>query len=146
MINTGFSGLKIFRSDLLPRTPSNDQQGSVLTAQKVRDYISAYGGVVIMFVVPQNLPYTGAPWTGALGPETGDSHCVPLIGYDQTWFECITWGYVQKMNWDFLTTYCSEVWLVGGQSWIAASGETPSGLNRDQLNQDIAYDSSGAWA
>jgi hypothetical protein len=115
--------------------------------QQLYESIALFGNVYCGL----NLPYTsqdqfanGQPWSlvadwrtnpdaqpGSLG-----GHCVPLIGYDQDSFECVTWAKVQKMTKEFWRYYVDEAYVVLGPHWADAKS-SPSGFNLAQLQDDL---------
>lgn len=78
-------------------------------------------------VVALNLPVAAAtaafqagnPWSGNMGPGTV-GHCVPIIAFDAQYFDVITWGGIQRMDFPFLQQYCTEFWGVAGNDWVSA--------------------------
>jgi len=39
-------------------------------------------------------------------------HCVILVGYDEQYAQCITWGKVQQVTWEWLSSYMQESWAL----------------------------------
>jgi hypothetical protein len=58
-----------------------------------------------------------------------EGHCVPLIAYDDTYVECITWGSLQKMNWTFFANYVTEAYIPYSPDMFKANGLTFSGYS-----------------
>jgi hypothetical protein len=105
--------------------------------------IAWYGGAYIGLQLPVSAQsQVGSEWTVTTGqqaaPGSWGGHCVPLCGYDQNTLWCVTWGALQAMTWEFLTTYCDEAFVLLATDWIAASGQAPSGLAWGQLLADLA--------
>ena len=71
-------------------------------------------------------------------PGSWGGHCVPLSGYDANKIWCVTWGALQPMTWQFLSTYCDEAYVLLSQEWMEASGVSPSNLAWGQLMADLA--------
>jgi hypothetical protein len=83
----------------------------------------------------------------AIGTSTGtyiaegmaQHNCIPLCGYDASRLWCVTWGALQSMTWQFLTTYCvtpeTRV-LTADLRWIPAGtidpGEMLLAFDEDQ--------------
>ena len=80
----------------------------------------------------------GQPWSVVQGSQIEGGHYVPVVGYDGTYIYCVTWGQVQKMTVDFLTTYCDEAWAILSQEFINGKGASPEGFNLAQLQADLA--------
>lgn len=80
----------------------------------------------------------GQPWSVVQGSQIEGGHYVPVVGYDGAYIYCVTWGQVQKMSVDFLTTYCEEAWAVLSQEFINGKGVSPEGFNLAQLQADLA--------
>ncbi|HXP20362.1 MAG TPA: hypothetical protein VN840_12025 [Streptosporangiaceae bacterium] len=151
-----------------PSDPSTDQGTDILTAvgywkstglggQKITAYASVnpldqaqvseaiawYGGLYIGLQLPTSAQsQVGTEWTVTTGPTAAagswGGHCVPLCGYDQNVLWCVTWGALQPMTWEFLSTYCDEAFVLLAAEWIAASGQAPSNLAWGQLMADLA--------
>ena len=83
----------------------------------------------------------GSEWAVTTGQDalagSWGGHCVPLSGYDQNTLWCVTWGKLQAMTWQFLTTYCDEAFVLLATDWIAASGQSPSRMAWGQLLADL---------
>jgi hypothetical protein len=75
---------------------------------------------------------------GRNAPGSWGGHDVPLLGYDDTGFWCVTWGQPKHLSWGFWQTYGSEAWTAFSDEWMTLAGPAPSGLNLDQLYADIA--------
>ena len=39
-------------------------------------------------------------------------HCVVLVGYDEKYFYCITWGKIQAIEPTWLQSYMQEAWAI----------------------------------
>jgi hypothetical protein len=76
----------------------------------------------------------GDEWLNTYGAPTG-FHCVPLIGYDSTSLECVTWASIQRMNWTFYNAYAVEAYIPIGPEWFRNNGLTPTGYDRQRLSQ-----------
>lgn len=80
----------------------------------------------------------GQPWSVVQGSQIEGGHYVPVVGYDGAYIYCVTWGQVQKMTVDFLTTYCEEAWAILSQEFINGKEVSPEGFNLAQLQADLA--------
>lgn len=131
--STGLSGQKITAYATL--NPQDQAQ--------VSESIAWYGGAYIGVQLPKSAQaQVGIEWKVTTGPDAAagswGGHCVPLCGYDQNALWCVTWGALQAMTWEFLTTYCDEAYVMLATEWVAASGESPSKLAWGQLMADLA--------
>lgn len=77
----------------------------------------------------------GKPWT-VVRSSIEDGHYVPVVGWDGTWFYCVTWGRLQPVAPAFLAKYMDE-----GFAPLAVDqrkrGKTPEGFNYTQLKADL---------
>ncbi|HET9895465.1 MAG TPA: hypothetical protein VFQ44_11095 [Streptosporangiaceae bacterium] len=110
---------------------------------EVCEAIAWYGGAYIGLALPISAQgQVGKEWTVTTGKDakagSWGGHCVPLCGYDANVVWCVTWGALQPMTWEFLTTYCDEAFVMLAQEWMEASGESPSKLAWGQLLADLA--------
>jgi hypothetical protein len=64
-------------------------------------------------------------------------HAVVLPGYDEETLDVISWGRFYKMTWKFFGKYVEEVYAIADQAWIAATGKTPGGLTRKELDTQM---------
>lgn len=115
------------------------------SAADVRDAVAYYGGLDIGLQLPQAAEAQSSPqgtWTVGTGPQSvagsWGGHCVVVSGYDAEYLYCITWGYIQKMTWDFFHTYCDEAYVMLAHAWLENTGLSPSGLAWGQLQADLA--------
>lgn len=108
----------------------------------VRACIALFGGVYAGFNVPQSAIdqfNAGKPW--ALPSRTSQivgGHCVPILGYQGTDFDVVTWAKVQKMSGGFYKRYFDETWVAFSAEWLSRSDRrSPTGLDYLQLNADV---------
>lgn len=108
---------------------------------EVQQAINLFGGIYIGVALPMTAQ-TQEVWDyssdGENTPGSWGGHCVFVTGYDQKEITCITWGKRKHMTLRFFQFYCDEAYALLGQDWIEASGEAPSGFNKDQLLADLA--------
>lgn len=114
---------------------------SIANLDDVRACIDLFGFCYIGFNVPQSAMQqfeNGQPWdvVAADGGIIG-GHAVVLKGYTPTTFDATTWGANQTMTVAFFKRYVEEAYGVVLPEWIAANGESPSGLNLQQLLADV---------
>lgn len=53
----------------------------------------------------------GQPWTVVRGSGIDGGHAIALVGYDTSWLYILTWGQVQKVAYDWFSTYVEEAWV-----------------------------------
>ena len=114
-------------ADLLKYWQTNGLFGTNLAAfaptdrhdyNELRSVIASYGLVYIGVQLPvtfQDQFMKGEPWalTGTPADQQIEGgHCVILVGYDADHAQCITWGKVQKITWDWLRSYMEESWAL----------------------------------
>ena len=108
----------------------------------VRSAISVFGACYTGFAFPGSAMDqfdAGKPWTVVKGSKNEGGHCVPIMGYDQASFTCITWGAAQKMDLAFYQKYFvpeNDVWVAIDTDWLRAVGTSPAGLDVATLNAD----------
>lgn len=71
------------------------------------------------------------------GSQVNSGHYVPIIGADTNYVYCVTWGKVQVMTREFLTTYCDEAYAILSEEFINGKGVSPEGFNLAQLQTDL---------
>ena len=108
----------------------------------VRKAIERYGVVYIGVALPLTAQ-DQAVWTVDLGggarAEAGSwgGHAISLSAYDETSFDCITWGQRQKMSIDWFLTYCDEAYApLCGTLWCP-DGKSPLGDSVAALTTDL---------
>jgi len=95
-----------------------------------------------------NLPWTAQDqpvWSvtdpelkGDAAPASWGGHAVPLVKCGPDGWSCVTWGAVQPMTGDFLTTYFDEVWAVVTADAIKKITQlSPAGFNIATLVSDL---------
>jgi hypothetical protein len=83
----------------------------------------------------------GQPWT--LVPDWQNQsieggHAIPILGYDEQWMYCVTWGAVQEMAWDWWSAYGDEAWVVLSEEYEKA-GHPIEGIDVATLQADLAH-------
>jgi hypothetical protein len=82
------------------------------------------------------------PWNTGRGPAfrkyTWGGHSVPLVGYDENLFYCVTWGKIQAITPAALTAYCDESYALINRAWLDATGRTPEQLDMTALEAALA--------
>lgn len=79
----------------------------------------------------------GQPWTVVAGASIEGGHYVPIVGYDETYYYCVTWGQIQKMDKAFYNKYCDEAWVVLSEEMLKG-GKTLEGFDLATLKADLA--------
>ncbi|GAA2023711.1 hypothetical protein GCM10009839_21730 [Catenulispora yoronensis] len=99
---------------------------NVHSLEGLKQAIAYFGGVYVGIQVPGNAESQFAdeqPW--ALVPDWQSQpikggHAVPLLGYDEQFMYCVTWGAVQKMTWDWWSVYGDEAWVILSEEYQKA--------------------------
>lgn len=78
----------------------------------------------------------GEPWTVVSGSPIEGGHAIPLIGYDDSFLYCITWGKVQPISYNWWHSYADESWAVLTGSFVAHNGDG-RGINLAALESDL---------
>ena len=128
--NTGYMGFQL--DSYAPISPRNFNH--------IRWGIQLFGSVKIGVKMPANAQdqfSAGRPWDVSLLPIEG-GHDVPLVGYDEDYFYCVTWGSVQPITPMWLTMNLEEVFCPLSPQWLDASGSSPSGFDMDALRKDMS--------
>lgn len=79
----------------------------------------------------------GLPWDYEKGSRILGGHCVPVLRYDQTGIDGVTWAAVQRMTKAFWRRYVAEGWIVITREWADTKGQTPTGLDLHALGADF---------
>lgn len=79
----------------------------------------------------------GKPWTVVAGATEDGGHYIPLVGYDASWFYCVTWGKLQRLSYGFFAEYCDEAYALLSTDSLNKAGYTRTGLNLAQLVADL---------
>src|SRR5579859_3410840 len=112
---------------------------STTNLDDVRACINLFGFCYIGFIVPSNCIQqfdAGQPWD-ASGSPTNEGHAVIALDFDENGGKCVTWDKVQSFTWDWWHKFVDEAWGVVLPEWIEANGQSPSGLNLQQLLADV---------
>lgn len=81
----------------------------------------------------------GQPWTNTTDTNIVGGHCVILVGYDlgaQT-AKLVTWGREITASLAWVKQYCEEAYAIASEFWEEAAGQSPSGINWQQLQVDL---------
>ena len=114
-------------ADLLNYWNTNELFGNKLAAYAPTDHadfdelksvIASYGLAYIGVQLPvtfQQQFESGQPWSLTGTPADNQiegGHCIILVGYNQDYAQCITWGKVQEISWEWLRSYLEESWAI----------------------------------
>jgi len=114
-------------ADLLAYWKNNELFGKKLEAfaptdhadqDELRSVISSFGLAYIGVQLPvtfQQQFIDNQPWALTHTPADNQiegGHCIILVGYDEQYAQCITWGKVQQVTWDWLASYMQESWAL----------------------------------
>ena len=108
----------------------------------VQNCVALFGAVCAGLNVPASAIIqfdAGKPWTVPTthsGGKIVGGHCVPIVGFDGTYLDVVTWGTTQKVALPFYTEYFDETWIGVFPQWLETTGSTPSGLNVAAANAD----------
>jgi len=108
----------------------------------VRAAIHLFGGGYVGFDLPETICHKQT-WEVVSRELTGDSaigsfggHAVNVVGYDDDYVYCISWGKVKRMTWEFVDTYCYVFYAVISEDFFNA-GHSPRGLDLSTLEEDL---------
>jgi hypothetical protein len=82
-----------------------------------------------------SVPPGGPSGEGAAGSWGG--HAVVVVGYNDHWLSCITWGAEKRMTWSFWDAYCDEAYAILSTDWVKANQSAPSGFDLEALKADL---------
>ena len=114
-------------ADLLNYWKNNEIFGKKLSAfaptdhadqDELRSVIASYGLVYVGVQMPgvaQQQFINNQPWALTHTPADNQiegGHCVVIVGYDKDYAQCITWGKVQQVTWEWLSSYMQESWAI----------------------------------
>lgn len=107
----------------------------------VKFAIATFGFVYMGFALPvsaQEQKVWRRKWGADAAPGSWGGHCVIIPRYNAWRFTCITWGERKDMTKRFFREYADEAYVAISSEWLSAAGESPEGLNVDQLRADLA--------
>lgn len=110
----------------------------VANVEHAKEAIVWFDNVEIGFNCPQSALDqfdNGQPWT-VVPSQSAGGHDVCMIGFDSQWLYVVTWGRVQKMSWQFYTTYSDEAWALLSDEYLR-DGKSPEGFDLAQLQADL---------
>ena len=99
-------------------------------------YGFAYAGITVTSGM-QKAFEDEKPWDAeACAGKPVGGHCVPIVGYDDHYLYCVTWGGIQTITYPAWHTISTEAWAVISGEFVARHGNG-RGVNIDALNADL---------
>ena len=99
-------------------------------------YGFAYSGIKVthgmQVAFGENKPWDNTACSGAIV----GGHCVPIIGYDDQFLYCVTWGEIQKITYSAWHYIATEAWAVISGEFEKAHGNG-RGVSITALQQDL---------
>jgi hypothetical protein len=112
----------------------------VSNATEVQLGIDLFDAVITGINLPKSAEdqfNAGRPWDYVRGSRILGGHCVPVLRYDQSGIDGVTWAAVQRMTAAFWRRYVAEGWIVITREWADTKGKTPTGLDLHALGADF---------
>jgi hypothetical protein len=103
---------------------------------EMKQALDMFGTVYLGFQVPQSAEDQfgkGQPWTVVAGSPIIGGHAIDLQKWDTQYMYPVTWGRLQPMDEAFWLAYGDEAWVIITDDWIEANGDSPLGLNLQQM-------------
>lgn len=95
-----------------------------------------FGGLYVAFDLPASCE-SQRVWDRTQYGKSIGFHCVTIQGVDSDDHPiCLTWGYRQKMTWEFVADRCFEAYAVMSDDYLQ-NGSTIAGLDVDRLRSDM---------
>lgn len=131
MRQTGLAGVKV---DAFADVDQSKLDEVKMTVQL---FGAAYIGVNILQADMDNFR-AGRPWdVGANDGAVLGGHAIPIVDFDESGGNCVTWGTLQPFTWRWFTARCDEVHAPLFFKWISDLGISPSGLDLARLESDV---------
>lgn len=81
----------------------------------------------------------GKPWDVKPGKATIEGgHYVPVVGFYDGMFACVTWGKIQMMTVPFFEKFTDERWAMLTREFLNAEGKSPDGFDIRALKDDLS--------
>lgn len=96
---------------------------------------SAYIGLALPLSAKPKVTKKGVivPWTTKADDAYWINHAVCAVKYTEDELTVVTWGYEQRMTWDFYEKYSEEAYGVLSTDWINADGTAPNHIHLEKL-------------
>lgn len=99
-------------------------------------YGFAYVGITVTSAM-QKAFGADDPWDAkAVDGEVVGGHCVPIVGYDDQFLYCVTWGAIQRITYPAWHTMASEAWAIISGEFVGRHGNG-RGVDIDALRADL---------
>lgn len=112
--------------------------------EEIKQALYYFGGLYVGVQLPlsaQNQTVWDVPFLGVRGkgePGSWGGHCIAnILDYDDKGLTTITWGNTKLMTWEFLETYCDEMYCVLSPDWYGSEKVAPTGFDSNTLAQDL---------
>lgn len=92
-----------------------------------------FGGTYLGINCPQSAIDNTGNWTYQAGSPIEGGHCIPGVGQGADGGHIVSWGLSIPYNWAFMQNYLDEGYVIVSPEWVAANGESPSGLDLNEL-------------
>lgn len=133
----GWLGSGLWENKIVAYAPVN-----VHSLDAIKQAVAYFGGVYVGIQVPGNAQQQfekQQPWIleqGWQSQQIEGGHAIPILGYDDQYMYCVTWGAVQPMSWDWWSIYGDEAWVVLSEEFDKAGKF--NGIDVAALRSDIA--------
>lgn len=101
-----------------------------------------FGGVGIGIQFPDSAQtqfQDGEPWSYTPGATLLGGHYVPVVGYNHSYLEVVTWGRTIKMSKRFYQKYCDEAYAILDDEMLSPDTSlSPEGFDFAALQADLA--------
>lgn len=131
------------RSNWLPGEGGWWRDRDCLSRDHLKSMLSWFGGLMLSIDLPKTAWQNDVgPWRASdMEAASAGGHCIPIIGYDDNWFYCITWGNTVQLDWEFVKRYtretffiCPEQWMRWDATWPANPARTPDfGMTSEEI-------------
>lgn len=97
-----------------------------------------FGGTYMGINCPESAQEDTSNWTYQPKSPIVGGHCVDGTGQGSAGGHLISWGLNIPFTWEFMLNLADEGYVVVDEAWVAANGQTPSGVNLDALLDAMA--------
>lgn len=137
MVSTGFLGDKSAGTAPIATGLIDDA-----AIDRIKWSIQLFGSCRLGVNLPDNAEAqfdAGVPWAISGNPSIEGGHDVPAVRYNPQYFEVVTWGGLQQVEWDWLKKYGEEA---HAELWpdflMSGSGVSPAGFDMVALTTRLA--------
>lgn len=96
------------------------------------------GNSMIALMLPRIAELRLDLWDVPTNPDDAQlvaGHCVPVVGFDRSYWYCVSWGTLVPMTIPFAKKYLLEAHVTLSKRWLNAKNLTPAGFSWDYLVQ-----------